>query len=127
MPVLAEPSHQPLRAPLHGKKTGITVSPTNLFRLSWTHRSFLVLTILTSLPLPISRVNKTLGRARDPRANGTWLRRTENCSEEQEGMEERLGEMRKGREDEKGSHCFSKSSGYDKLELKHQNFVISSL
>ena len=37
-------------------------------------------------------------------------------------MEERLGEMRKGRrEDEKGSHCFSKSSGYDKLELKHQN------
>ena len=38
-------------------------------------------------------------------------------------MEERLGEMRKGRkrEDEKGSHCFFKSSGYDKLELKHQN------
>ena len=31
-------------------------------------------------------------------------------------MEERLGEMRK-REDEKGSHCFFKSSGYDKLEL----------
>ena len=27
-------------------------------------------------------------------------------------MEERLGEMRKG------SHCFFKSSGYDKLELK---------
>ena len=48
---------------------------------------------------------------------------------EQEGMEERLGEMRKGRrrEDEKGSHCFFKSSGYDKLELKHQNFVFSSL
>ena len=34
-------------------------------------------------------------------------------------MEERLREMRKGenREDEKGSHCFFKSSGYDKLEL----------
>ena len=40
-------------------------------------------------------------------------------------MEERLGEMRKGRrEDEKGSHCFFKSSGYDKLELKYQNLVI---
>ena len=39
-------------------------------------------------------------------------------------MEERLGEMRKGRrEDEKGSHCFFKSSGYDKLELKHQDLV----
>ena len=36
-------------------------------------------------------------------------------------MEERLGEMRKGRREriEKGSHCFFKSSGYDKLELKH--------
>ena len=43
-------------------------------------------------------------------------------------MEERLGEMRKGRrEDEKGRHCFFKSSGYDKLELKHQNLVFSSL
>ena len=32
-------------------------------------------------------------------------------------MEERLGEMRKGRREriEKGSHCFFKSSGYDKL------------
>ena len=32
--------------------------------------------------------------------------------------------MRKGRREriEKGSHCFFKSSGYDKLELKHQNF-----
>ena len=42
-------------------------------------------------------------------------------------MEERLGEMRKERrekrEDEKGSHCFFKSSGYDKLELKRQNLV----
>ena len=38
-------------------------------------------------------------------------------------MEERLGEMRKGRREriEKGSHCFFKSSGYDKLELKHKN------
>ena len=44
-------------------------------------------------------------------------------------MEERLGEMRKGRREriEKGSHCFFKSSGYDKLELKHKNLVISSL
>ena len=37
-------------------------------------------------------------------------------------MEERLGEMRKGRREriEKGSHCFFKSSGYDKLELNHK-------
>ena len=33
--------------------------------------------------------------------------------------------MRKGRREriEKGSHCFFKSSGYDKLELKHKNLV----
>ena len=39
-------------------------------------------------------------------------------------MEERLGEMRKGRREriEKGSHCFFKSSGYDKSELKHNIF-----
>ena len=44
-------------------------------------------------------------------------------------MEERLGVMRKGRREriKKGSHCFFKSSGYDKLELKHQNLVFSSL
>ena len=38
-------------------------------------------------------------------------------------MEERLGEMRKGRREriEKRSHCFFKSSGYDKLELKNKN------
>ena len=44
-------------------------------------------------------------------------------------MEERLGEMRKGRREriEKGSHCFFKSTGYDKLELKHKNLVFSSL
>ena len=38
-------------------------------------------------------------------------------------MEESLGEMRKRRRVriEKGSHCFFKSSGYDKLELKHKN------
>ena len=37
--------------------------------------------------------------------------------------EEMLGEMRKGRREriEKGSHCFFKSSGYDRLELKHKN------
>ena len=44
-------------------------------------------------------------------------------------MVERLGEMRKGIREriEKGSHCLFKSSGYDKLELKHQNLVFSSL
>ena len=44
-------------------------------------------------------------------------------------MEERLEEMRKGRREriEKGSHCFFKSSGYDKLELKHQNLVFFKL
>ena len=42
-------------------------------------------------------------------------------------MEEWLGEMREKRDDEKGSHCFFKSSGYDKLELKHQTLVFSSL
>ena len=36
-------------------------------------------------------------------------------------MEDRGNEEREKREDEKGSHCFFKSSGYDKLELKHQN------
>ena len=43
-------------------------------------------------------------------------------------MEERLGEMRKGRREriEKGSHCFFKSSGYDKLELNHKNLVFSN-
>ena len=47
----------------------------------------------------------------------------QSSSEEQEGMEERLGEMRKDRRVriEKGSHCFFKSSGYDKLELNHKN------
>ena len=38
--------------------------------------------------------------------------------------------MRKGRREriEKGSsHCFFKSSGYDKLELKHKNLVFSIL
>ena len=44
-------------------------------------------------------------------------------------MEERLGEMRKGRREriEKGSHCFFKSSGYDKLEFKHKTLGFSSL
>ena len=52
-------------------------------------------------------------------------------------MEEKLGEMRKVRREriekgrreriEKGTHCFFKSSGYDKLELKHKNLVFSSL
>ena len=44
-------------------------------------------------------------------------------------MEERLGEMRKGRREriEKRSHSFLKSSGYDKLELKHKNLVFFKL
>ena len=44
-------------------------------------------------------------------------------------MEKRLGEMRKGRREriENGSHCFFKSSGYDKLELKHNIMVCLSL
>ena len=44
-------------------------------------------------------------------------------------MEERLGEMRKGRREriEKGSNCFFKSPGYDNLELKLKNLVFSSL
>ena len=37
-----------------------------------------------------------------------------------DGREARGNEEREKREDEKGSHCFFKSSGYDKLELKHQ-------
>ena len=39
----------------------------------------------------------------------------------------RGNEEREKREVEKGSHCFFKSSGYDKLELKHQNLGFSSL
>ena len=39
----------------------------------------------------------------------------------------RGNEEREKKEDEKGSHCFFKSSGNDKLELKHQNLVFSSL
>ena len=44
-------------------------------------------------------------------------------------MEERLGEMRKGRREriEKGSHCFFKFSGYDKLELNYKNLVVFKL
>ena len=37
--------------------------------------------------------------------------------------EARGNEEREKREDEKGSHCFFKYTGYDKLELKHQNLV----
>ena len=42
-------------------------------------------------------------------------------------MEERLGEMGRRERIEKGSHCFFKSSGYDKLEIKHQNLFIFKL
>ena len=44
-----------------------------------------------------------------------------------DGREARGNEEREKREDEKGSHCFFKSSGYDKLELKYKNLVFSSL
>ena len=42
-------------------------------------------------------------------------------------MEERLREMGRRERIEKGSHCFFKYSGYDKLVLKHKNLVFSSL
>ena len=41
-----------------------------------------------------------------------------------DGREAMGNEEREKRED---SHCFLKSSGYDKLELKHQNLVFTSL
>ena len=44
-----------------------------------------------------------------------------------DGSEARGNEEREKREDEKGSHCFFKSSGNDKLELKHQNLVFFKL
>ena len=44
-----------------------------------------------------------------------------------DGREARGNEEREKREDEKGSHCFFKSSGYDKLELKHQNLFFFKL
>ena len=44
-----------------------------------------------------------------------------------DGREAKGNEEREKREDEKGSHCFFKSSGYDKLELKHQNLVFFKL
>ena len=44
-----------------------------------------------------------------------------------DGREARGNEEREKREDEKGSHCFFKSSGYDKLELKLQNLVFFKL
>ena len=44
-------------------------------------------------------------------------------STRKDGREARRNEERI----EKGSHCFFKSSGYDKLELKHQNLVFTSL
>ena len=40
-----------------------------------------------------------------------------------DGKEARGNEEWEKRADEKGSHCFFKSSGYDKLELKHQILV----
>ena len=44
-----------------------------------------------------------------------------------DGRAARGNEEREKREDEKGSHCFFKSSKYYKLELKHKNLVFSSL
>ena len=44
-----------------------------------------------------------------------------------DGREARGNEERRRERIEKGSHCFFKSSGYDKLELKHKNLVFSCL
>ena len=57
--------------------------------------------------------NKTLGRARDPHANSAWLifRRTENLSEEQDRMEERLGEWGEERGLRKGAIVSSSPQG----------------
>ena len=44
-----------------------------------------------------------------------------------DGREAMGNEEKEKREDEKGSHCFFKSSGYYKLELKQQNLFFSSL
>ena len=43
-----------------------------------------------------------------------------------DGREARGKEEREKREDEEVSYCFFKSSGYDKLELKHQNLLFFS-
>ena len=51
-----------------------------------------------------------------------FIRRARRDAREARGNEER-----EKREDEIGSHCFLKSSGYDKLELKHQNLVFFKL
>ena len=48
-------------------------------------------------------------------------------SARRDGREARGNEEKEKREDEKGSHCFFKSSGYDKLELKHPNLVFLKL
>ena len=45
------------------------------------------------------------------------IRRARRDGREARGNEER-------ERIEKGSHCFFKSSGYDKLELKHKNLVV---
>ena len=57
--------------------------------------------------------NKTLGRARDSRDNSAWLifRRTENLSEEQDRMEERLGKWGEVRGLRKGAIVSSSPQG----------------
>ena len=42
--------------------------------------------------------------------------------EKRDGREPRGNEEGRRERIEKGSHCFFKSSGYDKLELKYNNF-----
>ena len=44
-----------------------------------------------------------------------------------DGREARGNEEGRRKRIEKGSHCFFKSSGYDKLELKHKNLVFFKL
>ena len=44
-----------------------------------------------------------------------------------DGREARGNEEREKERIEKGSHCFFKSSGYDKLELRHINLIFFKL
>ena len=44
-----------------------------------------------------------------------------------DGREARGNEEGRRERIEKGSHCFFKSSGYDKLELNHKNLVFFKL
>ena len=68
-------------------------------------------------------ITKVRRDGREARENEEREKREARENEEREKREARGNEEREKREDEKGSHCFFKSAGYDKLELKHQNLV----